>query len=261
MMTSKSGGMTCVVGCWLIGVLAGVLTAAMLMAIGGFGFSAAAFFGLIVFFAAGVFTSWAFCGGLPALGEASAPSANAPSVSTATASASSAAVADSATAPVAPSPSAAPVAPPEAAPAPEKEPTPKAAPAATDAPVATEAAPAAEPKAAPTPPAAKKPDAPTAVEDVAGKPQLLSAAREGGPDDLKQIKGVGTVMEDMMHDMGVFHFDQVASWSAAEVSWVDRNLPKFKGRVSRDNWVEQAKVLAAGGETEFSKKVEKGGVY
>ena len=35
----------------------------------------------------------------------------------------------------------------------------------------------------------------------------------------------------------------------------------FKGRVSRDDWVEQAKILAAGGETEFSKRVEDGDVY
>ena len=93
-----------------------------------------------------------------------------------------------------------------------------------------------------------------------GKPELLTAARAGGPDDLKQIKGGGNVMEDMLHAMGVFHFDQVASWRPAEIDWVDANLPKFKGRVKRDNWVDQAKILAAGGETEFSKKVEKGGV-
>jgi predicted flap endonuclease-1-like 5' DNA nuclease len=45
------------------------------------------------------------------------------------------------------------------------------------------------------------------------------------------------------------------------VAWVDQNLEGFKGRVSRDDWVEQAKLLAAGGETEFSKKVDKGDVY
>ena len=51
------------------------------------------------------------------------------------------------------------------------------------------------------------------------------------------------------------------TWTAAEVGWVDENLEGFKGRVSRDNWVDQAKLLADGGETEFSKKVKKGGVY
>jgi predicted flap endonuclease-1-like 5' DNA nuclease len=90
---------------------------------------------------------------------------------------------------------------------------------------------------------------------------MLSAARDGGPDNLKEIKGVGPKLEQLLHSLGVFHFDQVASWTANEVAWVDANLKGFKGRVSRDKWVDQAKVLAAGGETEFSKRVDKGQVY
>ena len=61
--------------------------------------------------------------------------------------------------------------------------------------------------------------------------------------------------------MGVFHFDQISSWGAAEVAWVDANIEGFKGRATRDDWVAQAKTLAAGGETEFSTRVGKGGVY
>ena len=61
--------------------------------------------------------------------------------------------------------------------------------------------------------------------------------------------------------MGFWHFDQIASWSGDEIAWVDANLEGFKGRVTRDNWVEQAKILAAGGETEFSKRVEDGKLY
>jgi predicted flap endonuclease-1-like 5' DNA nuclease len=61
--------------------------------------------------------------------------------------------------------------------------------------------------------------------------------------------------------MGYFHFDQIAAWGPNEVAWVDENLQGFKGRVSRDNWVEQAKVLASGGSTEFSKRVDDGDVY
>ncbi len=61
--------------------------------------------------------------------------------------------------------------------------------------------------------------------------------------------------------MGFYHFDQVAAWTEAEVAWVDDNLEGFKGRVTRDEWVSQAKLLAAGGETDFSKKVDEGDVY
>lgn len=95
----------------------------------------------------------------------------------------------------------------------------------------------------------------------AKKPKMRKEARKSGADDLKAIKGVGPALENALNDMGVWHFDQIAKWSSEEVSWVDDNLLKFKGRVSRDNWTEQAEILANGGETEFSKKVSKGKVY
>lgn len=97
--------------------------------------------------------------------------------------------------------------------------------------------------------------------DEGQKPETLAAARAGGADDLKQIKGIGPKLEQLCNRLGFFHFDQIASWSSDEVAWVDANLEGFKGRVSRDAWVEQAKVLAAGGATEFSKRVEDGDVY
>ena len=93
------------------------------------------------------------------------------------------------------------------------------------------------------------------------KPETLTGPREGGADDLKQIKGVGPKLEGLLHSLGFYHFDQVAAWGAQEVAWVDANLEGFTGRVSRDEWVSQAKILARGGTTSFSKKVDKGDVY
>ncbi|MCD1616847.1 NADH-quinone oxidoreductase subunit E [Salipiger marinus] len=78
------------------------------------------------------------------------------------------------------------------------------------------------------------------------KPATLDAPREGGADDLKRIKGVGPKLEVMLNEMGFFHFDQIAGWSEAELAWVDENLPGFKGRASRDEWIPQAKALASG---------------
>jgi predicted flap endonuclease-1-like 5' DNA nuclease len=98
-------------------------------------------------------------------------------------------------------------------------------------------------------------------KDEGVKPSTLDAPRAGGADDLKKIKGVGPKMEGLCNALGFWHFDQIANWTDAEVAWVDANLEGFSGRVSRDNWVAQAALLAAGGETEFSKKVDKGGVY
>jgi predicted flap endonuclease-1-like 5' DNA nuclease len=99
-----------------------------------------------------------------------------------------------------------------------------------------------------------------AVEDAV-RPEALSGARDGGADDLKMITGVGPKLEIMLNELGFYHFDQIAGWNAAEVAWVNDNLTGFKGRVSRDNWVEQARKLASGQETEFSKRVSDGDVY
>lgn len=93
------------------------------------------------------------------------------------------------------------------------------------------------------------------------RPKALEGARGGKADNLKEIKGVGPKMEKLLNSLGFYHFDQVASWSADEVAWVDANLQGFKGRVSRDEWVAQAQILATGGETEFSKRVDDGEVY
>ena len=72
---------------------------------------------------------------------------------------------------------------------------------------------------------------------------------------------MGPKLEKLCNTMGFYHFDQIAAWRADEVAWVDQNLEGFKGRVTRDEWVAQAKILAEGGETEFSKKVDEGKVY
>ena len=133
------------------------------------------------------------------------------------------------------------------------------------APVHRQAAPAPAPKAEAVPVAAAAPapaPAPAMSVPAGGtKPAVLAAPKGGKPDDLKKIKGVGPKLEAMLHGMGFYHYDQVANWTAAEIAWVDENLEGFKGRVSRDGWVAQAKILAAGGETEFSKRVEGGDVY
>ena len=111
---------------------------------------------------------------------------------------------------------------------------------------------AAAPKKAP---AAKAAPAPADVEEKA--PETLDGARDGGADDLKLLKGVGPKLEGTLNELGFYHFDQIAAWTEAEVAWVDTRL-KFKGRIERDGWIEQAKTLAAGGATEFSERAKKG---
>ncbi len=101
----------------------------------------------------------------------------------------------------------------------------------------------------------------TAAAAVPGtRPHGLQRARGGQADDLKLIKGIGPELETLCHRLGLFHFDQIAAWSADEIAWVDQNLDGFNGRVTRDQWVAQAKLLASRGETDFARRVKKGDV-
>ena len=90
------------------------------------------------------------------------------------------------------------------------------------------------------------------------RPATLAAPRGGEPDNLRRLKGVGPKFEVVLHELGVFHFDQIAGWGPEEIAWIDANLDGFTGRVVREDWVGQAAILAAGGETEHSQRVDRG---
>jgi NADH-quinone oxidoreductase subunit E len=82
------------------------------------------------------------------------------------------------------------------------------------------------------------------------QPKGIPAPRGGSPDSLQRISGVGPKIESTLHRLGIFHFDQIAGWTHEEEQWVDEHL-KFRGRIARDEWVKQAKLLANGKEEEF----------
>jgi large subunit ribosomal protein L21 len=86
--------------------------------------------------------------------------------------------------------------------------------------------------------------APAAAAEGTRPANLLTEARGGQADDLKKISGVGPKLEGLLHSNGVFHFDQIAAWNDAEIAYMDDQL-SFKGRIARDNWIEQAAALAA----------------
>lgn len=151
-----------------------------------------------------------------------------------------------------------------AAKAEKKAETPAPAPAAAEKKAEAPAPKKEQPK---TSPAKKKGTAAAKPKEVAAEtpaveeqaPETLDGPRGGKADDLKKLKGVGPKLEVTLHELGFYHFDQVANWGPAEVAWVDSRL-KFKGRIERDGWIEQARTLAAGEDTEFSKRVEAGEV-
>jgi len=89
------------------------------------------------------------------------------------------------------------------------------------------------PEVAPAPP---PPDRPRA------KPPVLSAPREGAPDDLTLIEGVSALQQSTLYSIGVYHFDQIAAWTPENVAWVDNYL-RLRGRIDEEDWVEQAAAL------------------
>lgn len=74
------------------------------------------------------------------------------------------------------------------------------------------------------------------------------------PDDLLRIKGVGPKLARILIDMGVTHYSQIAAFSPSDVAALDDRLGAFSGRIARDNWVEQARLLAAGDVASFEAK-------
>lgn len=143
-------------------------------------------------------------------------------------------------------------------PATKKAAAPKAAaPKAVTAKVAAPKAPAkaaakpkvAAPKAKP-PAAAKVATKPAAKPKAAPKPAQKAAV----PDNLELLKGVGPKVNNLLKSMGITSFDQVANWTPAEITEIDSKLGAFAGRIGRDNWVDQAKLLVAGDVAGFEKK-------
>lgn len=93
--------------------------------------------------------------------------------------------------------------------------------------------------------AAPEPAPEVVVEEEADTPvgEALFAKPEGEPDDLKKISGVGPVLEGKLHDLGITKYAQVAAFTKEQIDMVDERL-SFKGRIERDNWIEQAAELA-----------------
>jgi predicted flap endonuclease-1-like 5' DNA nuclease len=127
------------------------------------------------------------------------------------------------------------------------------------APVAAPAVVPVEPVAAPpVEPIAVEPEplmAPPAPQPIPTSPAV--AAPVDGADDLLRLKGVGPKLSSLLTELGVTRYAQIAGWNEADIAAIDARLGNFKGRPVRDQWVDQAKYLAAGDIAGFEAKYGK----
>lgn len=79
----------------------------------------------------------------------------------------------------------------------------------------------------------------------------------GEPDDLRKIKGLGPKMLTLLNSLGITRFEQIANWTDADLDELDAKLGSFAGRPRRDNWVEQARLLASGDTGAYEAKFGK----
>jgi predicted flap endonuclease-1-like 5' DNA nuclease len=114
-------------------------------------------------------------------------------------------------------------------------------------------APAAQPAAAlVSAPVAKTgaPKKPATAKKTAA-PKVVAAPVK--PDNLRRMIGIGPVNEKKLNGLGIRTFAQIAAWTAADIKRVEAVL-EFDGRIDREHWIEQAKLLAAGDEKEFLRR-------
>lgn len=103
--------------------------------------------------------------------------------------------------------------------------------------------------------------APLGTDEEAG-PEIAPASpvpATGAPDDLTRIKGLGPKLAALLGEFGITTYAQIAAWEPADIERIDAKLGRFSGRITRDHWVEQAKLLSAGDESSFVAKFGQNG--
>jgi predicted flap endonuclease-1-like 5' DNA nuclease len=117
----------------------------------------------------------------------------------------------------------------------------------------------AQTRSAPMPPPAPAPEPVRLVETPPPPPSPPAPPKPPVKDDLKRIRGIGRVNEAKLNEMGITTFAQIAAWGPEEEQRYGELL-EFEGRIEREEWVAQAKILAMGRDTEFSQRVDRGEV-
>ncbi len=95
------------------------------------------------------------------------------------------------------------------------------------------------------------------MEETPPPPAAPSQASAGDGDDLRRIKGVGPKLVTLLADLGITSFEQIAGWTEEDIDRIDAQLGAFQGRIRRDSWIEQAKLLSGGDTAAYEAKFGK----
>ncbi|WP_162536214.1 hypothetical protein [Aurantiacibacter suaedae] len=132
-----------------------------------------------------------------------------------------------------------------------------AAPAIADAEAGPTPAPTAPPSAASPAPSSPTPSSPTPSSPAPASPAAVSPAASA-ESDIARLKGVGPKLVAQLADLGVTSVAQIAAWDDADIDRIDAQLGRFSGRIRRDAWVEQARLLESGDTAAYESRFGKG---
>jgi len=97
----------------------------------------------------------------------------------------------------------------------------------------------------------------TVGQEIGVRPSSIDKPTNSEIDDLKEVSGIGLKIEEVLNSLGIYHFTQISEWSPENIEWIENYL-SIKRRVKKEDWIGQATLLASGGFTDFSKKVQRG---
>ena len=83
------------------------------------------------------------------------------------------------------------------------------------------------------------------VAKLADLPDDIKLAEGVAMDDISLIGGIGPKFQKGLKEQGVTTLAQIAAWTDADVERIETEL-NAKGRVAREEWIEQARELMAG---------------
>lgn len=78
--------------------------------------------------------------------------------------------------------------------------------------------------------------------NIYNKPLILGIPRPKGKDELQKIEGIDASLEELLNQLGIYHYDQIAKWSDKNAQWVEEYLD-IEGQITQENWMGQAKSI------------------